>query len=126
MAIMLPNHRIFEVKDPFERKVTVRFLWHQVGIAIRHADTIDCKYVLQIHEEEDEVEEQDKIIAAEHVDLLKLSDEEDRELSDPWVIKLAGEHLAAMIETGEDMEKTLVTMSLEDLRRANQALKQNA
>ncbi len=39
-------------------------------------------------------------------------------LTDPWCLKLAAGHLTSMIESGEDLEKTLVTLSPEDLRRA--------
>jgi hypothetical protein len=46
-----------------------------------------------------------------------LSKETGHPLSDAWCLKLAGTHLKTMIESGEDWEKTLVTLSLEDLRR---------
>ena len=39
-------------------------------------------------------------------------------MTDAWVMKLAALHLKEMIETDEDMEKTLVTASLEDLERS--------
>ena len=47
-----------------------------------------------------------------------LSQETGHALTDPWCLKLAATHLIAMIESGEDLEKTLVTLSPADLRRA--------
>jgi hypothetical protein len=38
-------------------------------------------------------------------------------LTDPWCLWLAARHLVRMIETGEDFEKPLVTVSLEELRQ---------
>jgi hypothetical protein len=37
-------------------------------------------------------------------------------------LKLAGRHLRYMISSGEDLEKTLVTLSASDLERAAGAL----
>ncbi len=106
--------RNFECVDPFGRTWRVDFLWHQVGIAIRHADTIDCKFHLKTDDEET-----DKVIAIEHLHLKTLAKEFGREIADAWVIRLAAEHLRYMIESGEDIEKTLVTPAIADLRRAH-------
>jgi hypothetical protein len=38
-------------------------------------------------------------------------------LTDPWCSRLAAEHLKHIIETGEDMEKDLITPSLEQLQK---------
>lgn len=114
---MASGVRNFECVDPFGRTWQVRFLWHQVGIAIRHADTIDCKFHLVCGDEEI-----DKIIAIEHTHLLALAKELGRAISDPWVVKLAADHLRYMIESGEDMDKTLVTLNAGDLRRAQAAV----
>lgn len=106
------NVRDFECVDPFGCTWQVKFLWHQVGIAIRHADTIDCKFHLVSDDEA-----VDKVIAIEHVQLLELAREQNREITDPWVMQLAAKHLRFMVESGEDMDKTLVTLSAADLRR---------
>jgi hypothetical protein len=42
-------------------------------------------------------------------------------LSDAWVSKMAASHLKRMIETGEDMEKPLVTMTRADIESAASA-----
>lgn len=105
--------REFVCADPFGVEWTVKFLWHQVGIAIRHADTIDCKFHLS-----SSTGVTDKVIAIEHVHLRDLAEELNREITDPWVMHLAGAHLRHMIESGEDLDKTLVTMAMDDLRRA--------
>ena len=88
------------------------FLWHQVGISIRHADTIDCKFHLSSTTEETE-----KVVALPHLALKEFAQAEDRKITDAWVIRLAAAHIRYMIESGEDMDKTLVTVGMEDLRR---------
>jgi hypothetical protein len=54
--------------------------------------------------------------------LLALSAKTGHPLSDPWCLKLAANHLKYMIESGEDLEKTLVTLAPADLERAAGAL----
>lgn len=114
---MASGVRNFTCEDPFGRTWQVNFLWHQVGIAIRHADTIDCKFHLV-----SDGEETDKVIALEHLSLKTLAQELGREITDAWVIRLAAEHLRYMIESGEDMEKTLVTPGIAEIRRAQGAV----
>ena len=42
------NFRQFEAgPDPFGRKFQVYFKWLQTAISIRHADTVDVKFVLE-------------------------------------------------------------------------------
>lgn len=118
---MIENFRRFEVgPDPFDRMWQVEFKWLQTGISIRHADTVDVKFLLMQGEDV-----QEKVIALRHPDLLALSSKVGRPLSDPWCMKLAGLHLKNMIETDQDMEKTLVTASLQDLERYNQLLEEH-
>jgi hypothetical protein len=108
------NFRQFEAgPDPFGRKFQVMFKWLQTAISIRHSDTIDVKFVL-VDENEGRTE---KTIAMQHADLMTVSNETGRKMDDPWCSRLAAAHLIHLIETGEDMEKDLVTMTLPDLRR---------
>jgi hypothetical protein len=81
------------------------FRWQQNGITIRHADTVDVKFNVWTAGEP----EQEKVIALRHPDLLRLSRETGQILSDAWCMKLSALHLKYMIETDEDMERTLVT-----------------
>jgi len=112
---MSENFRRFEAgPDPFGRTWEVEFRWLQTAISIRHADTVDVKFVLWTEGEE----KQEKVMALAHADLLVLSKSTGHALTDPWCLKLAGEHLRFMIESGEDLEKTLVTLSATDLKRA--------
>jgi hypothetical protein len=53
-----------------------------------------------------------------HPDLLVLSKETGHPLTDAWCMKLAAGHIARVIETAEDLEKTLITLSMADLRQA--------
>jgi hypothetical protein len=108
------NFRQFEAgPDPFGHKYQVMLKWLQTAISIRHSDTVDVKFVLT---DENGVRTE-KSIAMQHADLLTVSRETGRVMDDPWCSRLAALHLAHLIETGEDLEKDLVTMTLVDLRR---------
>lgn len=110
---MIDNFRRFEAgPDPFGRKWLIEFKWLQTAISIRHADTVDCKFLVSDGEEWAE-----KVIALPHPELLKLGNDLNRPVTDPWCMKLAALHLKEMIETGEDMEKTLVVAHYADLER---------
>ena len=105
--------------DPFGRTWEVEFRWLQTGISIRHADTVDVKFIVWTEDGDEQREEkQEKVIALPHPDLLALSSRTGHPLTDSWCLKLATTHLKHMIETGEDLEKTLVTLSAADLDRA--------
>jgi len=116
---MLENLRRFQAgPDPFGRTWEVEFRWLQTGISIRHADTVDVKFILWIEGPENAQEEkQEKVIALPHPHLLTLSAETGHPLTDPWCTRLAARHLKYMIESGEDLEKTLVTLSLPAMQR---------
>ena len=108
------NFRQFEAgPDPFGRKFQVMFKWLQTAISIRMADTVDVKFIL-VDEEGGRTE---KTIALPHAALQRVSRETNRTMDDPWCARLAELHLLHLVETGEDMEKDLVTVPLGDLRR---------
>lgn len=103
---MIENLRSFETgPDPFGRSWKLTFCWQQNGISIRHADTVDVKYLLEC-----EGETQEKVIALPHPALLASSKQHGHPLTDSWCMKLAGLHLIQMISTWEDMDKSLVTL----------------
>jgi hypothetical protein len=108
------NYRQFEAgPDPFGRKYQVFFKWLQTAISLRHADTVDVKFLL----EDDNGGQTEKTIALEHAGLLRIASESGRKMDDPWCARLAGMHLLYLISTGEDMEKDLVTVPFADLQR---------
>jgi hypothetical protein len=108
------NYREFEAgPDPFGRRFQVYFKWLQNGISIRHADTVDVKFVLQ----DESGARAEKTIALEHADVVRLARETNRILDDPWCARLATLHLLYLISTGEDIEKDLVTVPYADLQR---------
>ena len=112
---MLENFREFQAgPDPFGRMWQVHLNWLQTGISIRHADTVDVKFIVWTEGEE----KQEKIIALSHPMLLALAAKTGHALTDAWCLKLAGRHLTHMITSGEDLEKTLVTVSSADLESA--------
>jgi hypothetical protein len=105
------NFRQFDVgPDPFGRKWQVLFKWLQTAISLRHSDTVDVKFVLR--SEDTEVQKQ---IAMPHADLLELSRRTGHEMSDAWCSRLAALHLQRMVEGGEDLEKDLVIVRLNEL-----------
>lgn len=105
------NFRQFEVgPDPFGRKWQVLFKWMQTAIALRHSDTVDVKFALR--SDDTRVQKQ---IAMPHADLLELSRSTGHEMSDAWCSRLAAMHLKRMVESGEDLEKDLVTVRLNEL-----------
>jgi hypothetical protein len=115
---MAENTRRFEAgPDPFGRTWEVEFRWLQTGISIRHADTVDVKFVLWTEGPGEKEAKQEKVIALPHPHLLTLSAETGHALTDSWCMRLAARHLKYMIESGEDLEKTLVTLSLPALQR---------
>jgi hypothetical protein len=108
------NFRQFEAgPDPFGRKYQVLFKWLQTAISIRHADTVDVKFILV----DEDGARSEKTIALPHADLLSVSREIQRPMDDPWCARLAEMHLLHLVSTGEDMEKDLVTVPAADLKR---------
>ena len=108
------NFRQFEAgPDPFGRKFQILFKWLQTAISIRHADTVDVKFIL-VDENGGQTQ---KTIALPHADLVQVSRQTGRAMDDPWCARLAALHLQYLITTGEDMEKDLVTVLPADLRR---------
>ena len=92
----------------------MKFKWLQTAISLRHSDSVDVKFILRSDDTRTE-----KVISLRHPDLLELSRKTGRPLTDPWCSRLAALHLEHIIETGEDMEKSLVTPSPEQLARWN-------
>jgi hypothetical protein len=116
---MVENIRRFQAgPDPFGRLWEVEFRWLQTGISIRHADTGDVKFILWSEGPLEKEDKQERVIALPHPLLLTLSAETGHPLTDSWCIRLAARHLKYMLETGEDLEKTLVTLSLPALQRS--------
>ena len=115
----MQNFRQFEAgPDPFGRKFQILFKWMQTAISLRHADTVDVKFILV----DENGERAPKTIALSHVDLLEIAKEVGRKVDDPWCSRLAAMHLKHLIETGEDMEKDLVLVSRPDLKAYASAL----
>ena len=108
------SFREFEAgPDPFGRKFQVMFKWLQTAISMRGADTVDVKFILT----DENGGRAEKTIALPHAALLHVSRETTRGLDDPWCARLAARHLLHLVETGEDMEKDIVTVMPADLRR---------
>jgi len=103
---MLDNFRQFQAgPDPFGRTWQVHFDWLQNGISIRHADTVDVKFAVSTGSEPFD----ERIVALPHPALLQASKNTGHPLTDAWCLKIAALHVKHMLETGEDLEKTLIT-----------------
>jgi hypothetical protein len=115
----MQSFRQFEAgPDPFGRKFQVWFKWLQTAISIRGADTVDVKFVL----ENEQAGSAQKTIALPHADLVALSRETGRKMDDAWCSRLAALHLIRLVETGEDMEKNIVTVAPGALKQYAQEL----
>ncbi|MGI8961927.1 MAG: hypothetical protein ACR2IV_19645 [Bryobacteraceae bacterium] len=113
------QYRLFEAgPDPFGRIWKVQFRWQQTGTSIRHADTVDVKFLVTTEGDA----AQEKVIALPHPALLELSRKSGRKLTDPMCMRIAALHVKHMIETSEDMDKNLVTVSPEELTAYDQQL----
>lgn len=115
----MENFRRFEATDPFGRNWQVEFRWQQNAISIRRADAVDVKF--ELTQGEDEVE---KVIALPHPALVAAAKKLGRAVTDAWVARLAALHIKEMIATDRDMEKTLVTASVEDIERHGRKLEE--
>lgn len=116
---MSDQYRLFEAgPDPFGRMWRIQFRWLQTAISIRHSDTVDVKFFISA----DGGAPEEKVIALPQPALLELSRETGRKLTDPLCMRLAALHLKHMIETSEDMDKTLVTVSPQELAAYDQQL----
>src|SRR5436305_12868267 len=117
---MSDQSRLFEAgPDPFGRMWKVQFRWLQTGISIRHADTVDVKFLIT----PENGESVEKVIALPHVALLNMTANGKPKLSDPLCMRLAASHLKHMIETAEDMDKTMLTLTADELNAYDQQLK---
>jgi hypothetical protein len=111
---MLDNFRQFTVgPDPFGRTWKVHFNWLQTAISIRHADTVDVKFGISTGDQPFE----ERVVALPHPALLAVSKKVGHPLTDAWCLKIAALHLKRMLETGEDVEKTLVTPAAEEIEQ---------
>ena len=116
---MSDQTRLFEAgPDPFGRMWKVQFRWLQTAISIRHADAVDVKFLVT----PDGGAPEEKVVALPHPALLALTAQTGRKLTDPYCMRLAAAHLRHMIETSEDMDKTLVTVSPGELRQYDESL----
>lgn len=116
---MSDQTRLFEAgPDPFGRMWNVQFRWLQTAISIRHADTVDVKFAVS----SDGIGPEEKIVALPNPVLLHMTEKSGRKLTDSLCMRLAAAHLKHMIETSEDMEKTLVTVSESELAVYDQQL----
>jgi hypothetical protein len=103
--------------DPFGRTWHVLFKWLQTAISLRHSNSVDVKYLLTSGEDSME-----KTVSMLLPDLVDLAERASTKVNDPWCSRLAMQHLRYLVESGEDMEKSLVTPSKDQLSAYQGAL----
>jgi len=117
---MPENYRRFVAgPDPFGRTWQVEFRWLQTAISIRHSDTVDVKFIVWTEAEE----KQEKVLALPDAMLQELSKKTGHPVTDPWCMKLAAMHLKMMIETWQDMDKNIITLTAQELGEAAATVK---
>ena len=113
----MENFRRFEAVDPDGRAWQVEFRWQQNAISIRHSDSVDVKF--QLIQGEDVTE---KVVALRH----PRSSDAQQEAGTRCHRRMGDEAGRSSHERydrdGPDMEKTLVTTSIEDLERYSQKM----
>ena len=103
----MENFREFDAgPDPFGRTYHVLFKWLQTAISIRHSDTTDVQFLVS---DGDSVIK--RTVAMQDADLKAYAKKTGRAMDDAWCARLAALHLKQMIETAEDFDKDLVTLS---------------
>jgi hypothetical protein len=105
--LLMENFREFEAgPDPFGRTYQVMFKWLQTAISIRHADTVDVQFLVN-----DGTCVLKRTIAMKDAELKAYAKKTGRLIDDAWCSRIAALHLKHMIETAEDFDKNLVTLS---------------
>ena len=99
--------------DPFGRKYAVALKWLQTAISVRGADAVDVKFVLA----DDSGAKMERTVALPHAALREVCAQTARAMDDAWCGRLARLRLERMIRTGEDLEKSIVTVPAAELRR---------
>jgi len=110
--------RHFTAPDLFGAPIEVEFRWIQNGISIRHADTVDVKFEIIM-----EGRREERVLALPHPHLLRVAVETGHPITDPWCSRIAALHLKYMIESGDDFEKALVTLTGDQMTEYARQLK---
>jgi hypothetical protein len=115
----MENFREFDAgPDPFGRTYHVMFKWLQTAISIRHSDTVDVQFIVS-----DGTTPLKRTIAMRDVELKAHAKKTGRLVDDAWCSRLAALHLKNMIETAEDFDKDLVTLSPEQIAEYDEAIR---
>ena len=110
--------RHFTAPDLFGAPIEVEFRWIQNGISIRHADTVDVKFEIMM-----EGRREERVLALPHPHLLRVAAATGHPITDPWCSRMAALHLKYMIESGDDFEKALVTLTGDQMSEYARQLK---
>jgi hypothetical protein len=103
----MENFREFDAgPDPFGRTYHVLFKWLQTAISIRHANTVDVQFLVN-----DGSTQLKRTVALPNAELKARCAQTGRRMDDGWCARIAAMHLKYMIETAEDFDKSLVTLS---------------
>jgi len=97
----------FEVASEITgERYTVEFRWMQTAISLRHSDTVDVKF---------QVNGRGKVVALPHAALERACRQVGVALTDPLCRRIAAGHLEKALQTGEDAENDLLTLTAEQV-----------
>jgi hypothetical protein len=116
----MDNFREFDAgPDPFGRTYHVMFKWLQTAISIRHSNTVDAQFLVN-----DGTDVIKRTIAMPDAALHALARKTGRLIDDAWCSRIAALHLRHMIETAEDFDKDLVTLSPEQIAEYDEGVRE--
>jgi hypothetical protein len=117
--LVMDNFREFDAgPDPFGRTYHVMFKWLQTAISIRHANTVDVQFLVN-----DGSNVLKRTVAMHDAQLTAQSKKTGRLMDDAWCARLAALHLKNMIETAEDFDKDLVTLTPEQIAEYDEVIR---
>ncbi len=107
----MENFRDFTVgTDPFGRVWHAQFKYLQTGISIRHSDSVDVCFILDNGEEHER-----KVVVIHNADIRAYSKRTGRPINDPWCSRIAMCKLTHAVETGEDLEKEYLPVTVPEI-----------
>ena len=117
--MLMENFRDFRVgPDPFGRMAHVQFKYLQTGISIRHADSVDVCFIVEL-----DGEKAQKIVVLNHPQIRDFAKRTGREISDTWCSRLAACKIRQVITNGEDLDKTYLAVTPHEVEEYDAAIR---
>jgi hypothetical protein len=115
----MENFRDFSAgQDPFGRTWHAQFKYLQTGISIRHSDSVDVCFILDNGEEQAK-----KTVVMQNADIRAYGARTGRIVSDSWCSRIAVCKLRYAIESGEDLEKDHLPVTVREIEEFDSKIK---